>query len=33
MLAFTAQTAKRADGSGNTVNINIRTNNESLTVE
>jgi hypothetical protein len=33
MLALTAQTAKRADGSGNTVNINIRTSNESLTVE
>jgi hypothetical protein len=32
-LALTAQTAKGADGSGNTVNRNIRTSNESLTIE
>jgi hypothetical protein len=33
MLALTAQTAKGADGSVNTLNLNIRTSNESLTVE
>jgi hypothetical protein len=33
MLALMIQTAKGANGSGNTVNINIRTSNESLTIE